>query len=307
MATLLAVRINNVIPFLVATAGPPQYSSPVIQWNSTVASLYLPDYGDITDPAWQRQVWRGAAYDILDSRSVGCIGDSTQGWRKTWTTVIEEPSAFVDWNFCNTIAPGSYTGAQFAVQLQSTLNYATTFTSDTVTCTYVADEAVIRVQSTRDMQIFDPELLKSQRWLADEWFAPKYDRKGLTLVPSDLRSANGICWGPGSPEQRLPHAPAQPRAGPRGLRALLRQRLRDVDELRHARRPCCHSDRRELGVGRHLATFLAQRSGRHPAPGRRPWAQHALLSDRRLRPRPPLGESYVYLQLSIIPLQTQDT
>ena len=31
MATLLAVRINNVIPFLVATAGPPQYDAPVIQ------------------------------------------------------------------------------------------------------------------------------------------------------------------------------------------------------------------------------------------------------------------------------------
>jgi hypothetical protein len=135
MATLLAVRINNVIPFLVATAGPPQYDAPVIQWNSTVASLYLPDYGDITDRTWQQQVWRGASYNILDSRSVGCIGNSTQGWRKTWTTVIDEPSAFVDWNFCNTLAPGSYTGAQFATQLQSTLNYATTFTNDTVTCT----------------------------------------------------------------------------------------------------------------------------------------------------------------------------
>ena len=34
MATLLAVRINTVIPNLVATAGPPQYDAPVIQWDS---------------------------------------------------------------------------------------------------------------------------------------------------------------------------------------------------------------------------------------------------------------------------------
>jgi hypothetical protein len=33
------------------------------------------------------------------------------------------------------------------------------------------------------MQIFDPELLTSQRWLTEEWFAPKYDRKGIALVP----------------------------------------------------------------------------------------------------------------------------
>jgi hypothetical protein len=85
----------------------------------------------------------------------------------------------VDWNFCNTLAPGSYTGTQFAVQLQSTLNYATTFTSDTVTCTYIADEAVIRVQSTKALPIFDPELLKSPRWLADE--------------PTVLPSPGGIC------------------------------------------------------------------------------------------------------------------
>ena len=51
-----------------------------------------------------------------------------------------------------------------------------------MTCTYVADEAAIRVQSTRAMMIFDPELLKSSRWLADEWFGPKYERKGLTLT-----------------------------------------------------------------------------------------------------------------------------
>ena len=62
-----------------------------------------------------------------------------------------------------------------------------------MTCTYVADEAVIRVQSTRALQIFDPELLKSSRWLADERFAPKYARKGITLAPSDLRSASGTC------------------------------------------------------------------------------------------------------------------
>ena len=307
MATLLAVRINNVIPFLVATAGPPQYSSPVIQWNSTVASLYLPDYGDITDPAWQRQVWRGAAYDILDSRSVGCIGDSTQGWRKTWTTVIEEPSAFVDWNFCNTIAPGSYTGAQFAVQLQSTLNYATTFTSDTVTCTYVADEAVIRVQSTRDMQIFDPELLKSQRWLADEWFAPKYDRKGLTLVPSDLRSANGICWGPGSPDNDF-----------------LTHQL-NLAPVREVYVHCSASDYGTLtssGMRDVLAVIQIDESWGSVVT----WRPFSLndqdvipLQDGVLGPSMrfyltdaygrvlPLGESYVYLQLSIIPLQTQDT
>ena len=126
-------------------------------------------------------MWRGAPYNLLDSRSVGCIVSSTQGWQRRWTTAIQEPSAFVDWNFCNALAPGSYTGTQFAVQLQSTLNYATTFTGDTVTCTYIADEAVIRVQSTRGMQIFDPELLKSSRWLADEWFAPKYERMGSRL------------------------------------------------------------------------------------------------------------------------------
>ena len=96
-------------------------------------------------------MWRGAPYNIFDSRSVGCIRNSTQGWLKTWTAVIHEPSAFVDWNFRNTLAPGSCTGAQFATQLQSTPNYATTFTNDTATCTYVADEAVIRVQSTRAM------------------------------------------------------------------------------------------------------------------------------------------------------------
>ena len=307
MGVLLAMRINSVIPDIAMVYGPPEYASIVLTWNSPTTALYLPSYGDITDPAWQQQVWRGAAYNLLDSRSVGCIVNSTQGWQRTWTTAIQEPSAFVDWNFCNTIAPGSYTGTQFAVQLQSTLNYATTFTGDTVTCTYVADEAVIRVQSTRAMQIFDPELLKSSRWLADEWFAPKYERKGLTLVPSNLRSANGICWGPGSPStdfltHQLNLAPVREvyvHCSASDFGTLTSSGMRDVlaviqiDESWGSVvtwRPFSLNDQDVIplqdGVlGPSLRFYLTDAYGR-------------VL---------PLGESYVYLQLSIIPLQTQDS
>ena len=34
--------------------------------------IYIPGYGDVTDAQWRRDVWRGAAYDLNDSRSVGC-------------------------------------------------------------------------------------------------------------------------------------------------------------------------------------------------------------------------------------------
>ena len=54
----------------------------------------------------------------------------------------------------------------------------------------------MRIQGSKAIMIFDPSLLDSPRWLADEWFAPKYNRLGQTLNPGDLRSANHIAWGP---------------------------------------------------------------------------------------------------------------
>jgi hypothetical protein len=50
-----------VIPDIAMVYGPPEYASIVLTWNSPTTALYLPSYGDITDPAWQQQVWRGAA------------------------------------------------------------------------------------------------------------------------------------------------------------------------------------------------------------------------------------------------------
>ena len=40
--------------------------------------IYIPSYQDITDATWRRDVWRGAAYDLNNSMSVGGIwgGDS---------------------------------------------------------------------------------------------------------------------------------------------------------------------------------------------------------------------------------------
>ena len=79
--------------------------------------------------------------------------------------------------------------------MQSALNYENATTGNTVTCTYQPDDGVIRVQSTRALVIFDPNLLGNLRWQADEWFAPKYRRLGTVMNPSDLRMANHIAYG----------------------------------------------------------------------------------------------------------------
>ena len=156
--------------------------------------IYIPGYGDVTDAQWRRDVWRGAAYDLNDSRSVGCISSPTPSFQATWSTAIDSPSAFVDYNICNLVAPGAYAGTTYAAQLQTCLNFQNATTGNTVTCTYQPDDGVIRVQSTRALVIFNPDLLNNPRWQADEWFAPKYRRLGTVMNPSDLRMANHIAY-----------------------------------------------------------------------------------------------------------------
>ena len=47
---------------------------------SNQVHIYLPGYQDITDAQWRRDVWRGAAYDLNDSRAVGsCFASGRAG------------------------------------------------------------------------------------------------------------------------------------------------------------------------------------------------------------------------------------
>ena len=197
-AVQLAIAMGNAIIAVlgpVATVVQPPSGPPVLNFNQSTYQIYIPGYQDITDAQWRREVWRGAAYDLNDTRSVGCIILPTPSFQATWSTDIESPSAFIDYNICNLIAPGAYTGATFATQLQSALNYENATTGNTVTCTYQPDDGVIRVQSTRALVIFDPNLLGNLRWQADEWFAPKYRRLGTVMNPRDLWMANHIAHG----------------------------------------------------------------------------------------------------------------
>ena len=157
--------------------------------------IYIPGYQDITDASWRRDVGRGAAYDLNDSRSVGCIASPTPSFQASWSSGIESPSAFVDYNVCNLIAGGAYTGVTFAAALQTTLNFENGTTGNNVTCAYQPDDGVIRIQSTRPLVIFNPDHLSNPRWQADEWFAPKFRRLGTVMNPTELRMANHIAWG----------------------------------------------------------------------------------------------------------------
>ena len=307
MATLLSVRINTVIPDLTQVWGPPQYDAPVIRWQSTTHALYLPSYQDITDPTWQRSVWRGAAYNVLDSRSVGCILNETPQWQREWTVVIQEPSAFIDYNVCNTIAPGTYTGADFATQLQSTLSFGAATTGNTPTCTYIPDEGVVRIQGSKAIMIFDPSLLDSPRWLADEWFAPKYNRLGQTLNPGDLRSANHIAWGPQAFSTDF-----------------LTYHL-DLSGIREVYVHCSVSDNMTLSISgmRDVIGCVQIDESWGSVITYRPFSladqdiiplqdgvlgptMRFYLTDAYGKPLP-IGQSYVFIQLSIVPLNTMET
>ena len=80
------------------------------------------------------------------------------------------------------------------MQLQSTLNFESGTTGNNVTRTYQPEDGVIRIQSTRRLVIFNPDLLGNPRQ-ADERFAPKFRRLGTVMNPNDLRMANHIAWG----------------------------------------------------------------------------------------------------------------
>ena len=98
----------------------------------------------------------GAQRMILNnSMSVGGIPAASQSFQAKWSTGIDSPSAFVDYNICNLIAPGAYTGASFATQLQSALSLDKATTGNDVTCTDQTDDGTVRVQSTKPLVIFN--------------------------------------------------------------------------------------------------------------------------------------------------------
>ena len=74
------------------------------------------------------------------SRSMGCIVSSVPSLQASWSTGLDSTSAFVNYNICNVIAPGAYTGATFATQLQRARNYESATTGNNVTCTYQPDD-----------------------------------------------------------------------------------------------------------------------------------------------------------------------
>ena len=307
-AVQLAIAMGNAIIAVlgpVATVVQPPSGPPVLNFNQSAYQIYIPGYQDITDAQWRREVWRGAAYDLNDTRSVGCIILPTPSFQATWSTDIESPSAFIDYNICNLIAPGAYTGATFATQLQSALNYENATTGNTVTCTYQPDDGVIRVQSTRALVIFDPNLLGNLRWQADEWFAPKYRRLGTVMNPSDLRMANHIAYG--GPDFDFLTYPLDLS----GIREVyIHSSISDNGTLSISGMRSCicvvQVDESWGSVITYRPFSLADSDVIRLQDGTLGPTIRFWLTDYLGRPLP-ITEGYVFLQLSIVPLNTMDT
>jgi hypothetical protein len=267
--------------------------------------IYIPSYADITDATWRRDVWRGAAYDVNNSMSVGGIRAATPSFQASWSTGIDSPSAFVDYNICNLIAPGAYTGATFATQLQSTLNFDNATTGNNVTCTYQADDGVIRVQSTRALVIFNPDLLSNPRWQADEWFAPKYRRLGTVMNPSDLRMANHIAYG--GPDFDFLTSPLDLS----GIREVyIHSSISDNGTLSISGMRSCicvvQVDESWGSVITYRPFSLADSDVIRLQDGTLGPTIRFWLTDYLSRPLP-ITQGYVFMQLAIVPLNTMDT
>ena len=219
-------------------------------------------------------------------------------------SIVDSSSAFVDYNICNLIAPGAYTGATFATQLQSTLNFDNATTGNNVTCTYQAHDGTVRVQSSKPLVRFSPNLLSSPRWQADERFAPKCQRLGAVMNPSDLRMANHIASGGGTDFMTHPLDLS-------GIREeYIHSSISDTGTLSVSSMRSCvcvvQVDESWGCVITYRPFSLADADvirlqGGTLGPTSRLW-----LTDYLGEPLP-ITEGYVFLQLSIVPLNTTET
>ena len=165
----------------------------------------------------------------------------------------------------------------------------------------------MRIQGSKAIMIFDPSLLDSPRWLADEWFAPKYNRLGQALRPGDLRSANHIAWGPQAFSTDF-----------------LTYHL-DLSGIREVYVHCSVSDNMTLSISgmRDVIGCVQIDESWGSVITYRPYSladqdiiplqdgvlgptMRFYLTDAYGKPLP-VGQSYVFIQLSIVPLNTMET
>ena len=174
-------------------------------------TLLIPSFSDLTNPDWIRDNWTGPSYDpnATNSANPGFRQDITDMGR--WDGEIGMPLTSVVENIAVQLAPGQYSGTDFATLIQVALRSGAALAVGApvtnITVTYDGPTGRLIISSpTYLLQIYNTEELRDSWWVSRVWYNPQNDRHGPALegnprdinrkMPSPAGYSNSITTSP---------------------------------------------------------------------------------------------------------------
>jgi hypothetical protein len=274
-------------------------------------TLLIPSFSDLTNPDWIRENWRGPTYDpnATNSANPGFKEDFANPG--SWDGEIGIPLTSVVENIAVQLAPGQYSGTDFATLIQVALRSgATTAVGSSVTDITVAYDGPtgkLTISSPSYLlQIYSTENLRDVQWARSVWYNPQSDRHGPALTPGSPQDVNRKMPAPAGYSNSITSAPVDLS----GLRELyVHSSLSDYNTLTSGGMRdviaviTIDQDWGSLVTYRPIG--LADQEVLQLADNGLPGSIRIYMTDAFGTPLPTLAATqYVYLQLSIVPYAT---
>jgi hypothetical protein len=274
-------------------------------------TLIIPSFSDITNPDWVRENWVGPAYDpnATNSANPGFRQDITVPGR--WDGEIGMPLTSVVENIAVQLAPGQYSGVDFATLIQVALRSGAALAVGapvtSITVTYDGPTGTLIITSpTYLLQIYNTEELRDDQWVRSVWNNPQSDRHGPALSPGSPQDVNRKIPSPVGYSNSIATSPVDLS----GLRELyIHSSLSDYNTLTSGGMRdviavvTIDQDWGSLVTYRPIG--LADQEVLQLPDNGMPGNIRIYMTDAFGTPLPPLGPTqYVYVQLSIVPFAT---
>ena len=279
--------------------------------NTPGRQVFFPTNAEISNPTWARNEWTGPPYDVNDNRNINSCFTLGAPRFNEWRGSISLPLSNLVENIAVQLAPGQYSGTDFATLIQVALRSgaATAVGAPVTDITVAYDGPTGKLTITSPsylLQIYSSENLRDEQWTSSVWYNPQSDRHGPALTPGSPQDVNRKMPAPAGYSNSITSAPVDLS----GLRELyVHSSLSDYNTLTSGGMRdviaviTIDQDWGSLVTYRPIG--LADQEVLQLADNGLPGSIRIYMTDAFGTPLPTLAATqYVYLQLSIVPYAT---